>query len=60
MSRTISNMYTYSFNPQLVIKTQVENHDKEPKDQRNFYMWTIIFKRIGIFHSWLHCFSIGV
>ena len=43
MSRTISNIYTYPFNPQLVIKTYVENHDKKPKDQRNFYMWTIIF-----------------
>ena len=24
------------FNPQLVIETLVENHDKKPKDQRNF------------------------
>ena len=43
MYRTISNVYTYPFNPQLVIKTQVENDDMKPKDQRNFYMWTIIF-----------------
>ena len=43
MSRTISNMYTYPFNPQLLIKALVENHDKKPKDQRNFYMWTITF-----------------
>ena len=43
MSRTISNIYTYPFNPQLVITTKVENHDKKPKDQRNFYMWTITF-----------------
>ena len=42
MSRTISSMYTYPFNPQLVIKT-VENNDKKPKDQRNSYMWTVIF-----------------
>ena len=47
MSRTISNMYTYPFNPKLVIKTLVENHDKKPKDQRNFYMWTIIFQMDG-------------
>ena len=32
------NMYTYSSNSQLVIKTQVESHDKTPKDQRNCYM----------------------
>ena len=43
MYRTISNMYTYPFNPQLVIKTEVQNHDKKPKDQRNFHMWAIIF-----------------
>ena len=41
MSRTISGMYT--FNPQWVIKAQVESHDKTPKDPRNFYMWTVIF-----------------
>ena len=59
MSRTISNIYTYSFNPQLVIKTQVENHDKEPKDRRNFYMWTIIFQKdryisflVTLFFNW--------
>ena len=43
MFRTISNMYTYPFNPQLQIKTYVENHDKEPKDERNFYMCTTTF-----------------
>ena len=43
ISRTISNIYTSRFNPQLVIKTKVENHDKKPKDQRNFDMWTITF-----------------
>ena len=43
ISRTTSNIYTYPFNPQLVIKTYVENHGKKPKDQRNFYTWTITF-----------------
>ena len=43
MSGTISNMYTYPFNPQLVTKTYAESHDKKPKDQRNFYTWTVIF-----------------
>ena len=46
MSRIISNMYTYPFNPQLLIKTQVESHDKKPKDQRNIYniyTWPIAF-----------------
>ena len=43
MSRTIFNMYTYPFNPQLLIKTYVESHDKKAKDQRNFHMWTFIF-----------------
>ena len=60
MSRTISNIYTYPFNPQLVIKTYVENHDKKPKDQRNFYMLTITFKWMDVFQSWLDCFSIGL
>ena len=41
-SKTIPNMYTYPFNPQLVTKTYVENHDKKPKDQTNVYMWTIV------------------
>ena len=46
MSRTISNMYTYPFNPQLLIKTQVESYDKKSKDQRNIYniyTWPIVF-----------------
>ena len=43
MSRTISTMYTYPFNPQLLIKTQVESHDKKPKDQMNIYTWPIVF-----------------
>ena len=60
MSRTISNMYKYPFNLQLVIETLVENHDKKPRDQRNFYIRTSIFKWLGVFQSWLDCFSIGV
>ena len=44
----------------MVIKTKVENHDKKPKNQRNFYMWTITFKWMGAFQPWLDCFSIGV
>ena len=51
-----SNLYTYLFNQQLVMKTLVESHDKKPKDQRNFYMWTII----GVFQSWVDCLSIRV
>ena len=43
MSRAISNMPIYPFNQQLVIKTSVKNHDKKRKDQRDFYMWTVIF-----------------
>ena len=46
LSGTIFNMYTYPFNPQLVIKTN-KNHNKKPKDQRNFYMWTVIFSMDG-------------
>ena len=42
VSRTIFSMYTDPFNPQLVIK--VESHNKNPKDQNNFYTWTVIFK----------------
>ena len=43
MSRTISNIDTYPFNPQLVIKREAKNHEKKPKDQMNFCMWTITF-----------------
>ena len=32
-----------------------ESHDKKPKDQRDFYMWTI-----GVFQSWVDCLSIRV
>ena len=39
---SLSNVYTYPFNQQLVMKTYVESHDKKPKDQKNFYMWTIM------------------
>ena len=51
---SLSNLYTYLFNQQLVIKTSVESHDKKPKDQRNFYMWTIM----GVFQSWVDFLSI--
>ena len=50
------NLYTYLFKQPLVMKTRVEGHDKKPKDQRNFYMWTII----GVFQSWVDCLSIRV
>ena len=39
---SLSNLYTYLFNQQLVMKIQVESHDKKPEDERNFYMWIII------------------
>ena len=55
MSRPNCNFYTYPFNPQLVMKTWVECQDKNPKDQRNFCMSTII----GVFQFWVDCFSIG-
>ena len=51
-----SNLYTYLFKQPLVMKTRVEGHDKKRKDQRNFYMWTII----GVFQSWVDCLSIRV
>ena len=47
MTRIISNMYTYPFNPQLVIKASVESHDKKAKDQRNFYISTFIVQMDG-------------
>ena len=56
MSRTNYNFYTYPFNPQLAMKTYVESPGKKAKDQRNFYMCTIM----GLFQSWVDCFSIGV
>ena len=43
MFGTILNMYTYLFNLRLVMKTQVESHDKKPKHQKNFYTWTVVF-----------------
>ena len=42
MSRFISSLYTYPFNPQLVIKIQNESHYKNPNVQRNFYNWTVV------------------
>ena len=53
---SLPNVYTYPFNQQLVMKTYLESHNKKPKDQRNFYMWTIM----GVFQSWLDSLSIGV
>ena len=46
VSRPFSNIYTYPSNPQLLIKTQVESHDKKSKDQRNIYniyTWPVVF-----------------
>ena len=40
MLRTISNLYTYPFNPKLVKEAKYENHDKNPKHPRNFWTWT--------------------
>ena len=51
---SLSNLYTYLFNQQLVIKASVESHDKKLKDQRNFYMWALM----GVFQSWVDCLSI--
>ena len=53
---SLFNVYTYPFNQQFVMKTCIQSHDKKPKDQRNFYMWTIM----GVFQSSLDCLSIGV
>ena len=60
MSSTISNIYTYPFNPQLMIKTQVESHDQKPKDQGTFICGPLLSKLMDVFHSWLDCFSIEV
>ena len=38
------------------MKTQVKSHDQKRKDQRNFFMWTIM----GVFQSWVDCLSIRV
>ena len=62
MSRTISNMYTYPFNPQLVIKTSAItlsniSHDKKQKDhlygtfQGTFICELLFFKWMGVFQS---------
>ena len=53
---SLYNLYAYLFNKQMVMKTQVKIHDKKPKDQRNFFMWTIM----GVFQSWVDCLSIRV
>ena len=42
MSRTISSMYTYPFNPQLLIKTLVESYDKKPKDCFSIKVWAVM------------------
>ena len=60
MSRTISNMYTYPFKPQLLTKTQIESHDKKPKDQRNIYniyTWPIVFQIGGVIPVFVRLFS---
>ena len=38
------------------MKTQVKSHDQKRKDQRNFFMWTMM----GLFQSWVDCLSIRV
>ena len=53
MSRTISDIYTYPFNPQLVIKTY-------QKIKGTFICGPLFSKWMGVFQSWLDCFSIGV
>ena len=52
-------MFTCPFSPQLVMKTLAENHDKKPKDQVNFHMWTLISYMdggisvlVGLFFNW--------
>ena len=53
---SLSNVYAYPFNQQLVMKTYVESHDKKPKEKKNFYMWTIM----GVFQSWVDYLSTEV
>ena len=43
MSITYFQYVNISIYPTIDVKTQVENHDEKPKDQRNFYIWTVIF-----------------
>ena len=43
MSITYFQYVNICIYPTIDVKTQVENHDEKPKDQRNFYIWTVIF-----------------
>ena len=60
MSRTISNMYTYPINPQMVIKHMWKVMIRNQKIKRTFICGALCFKWMGVFQSWLNCFSIGV
>ena len=43
-----------------MIKTKVENHDKNQKIKGTFICGPLFSKWMGVFQSWLDCFSIGV
>ena len=52
MSRTISNMYTYTFNPQLVIKKhKLKVMIGNQKIKGIFILGPLFSKRMGLFQS---------
>ena len=53
-------MYTYPFNPQLVIKHEKKIVIRNQKIKGTFICEPLFFKCMGVFQSWLDSFSIGV
>ena len=60
MSRTICNMCKYPFNPQLVKKHKLKIMIRIQKIKWTFIFGPLFFKRMGVFHSWVDYFSVGV
>ena len=59
MTRIISNMYTYPFNQQLIIKYKSKIMTRNQKVKGTFICGPLFFKWMGISQSSLDCFSIG-
>ena len=61
LSSTISNIYTYPFNSQLVLKKISRKSWSEAKRSKGtFICGPLLSKWMGLFHSWLDYFSIEV
>ena len=59
MFKTISNIYTYPFNPQLK-KKKLKVMIRNQKIKGTIICGPLFFKWMEVFESWLDCLSIGV